>query len=106
VGADPGGVLLLDVCLTCGQVLDALHHLAALVGDQRRAAEVVAVVVVRPRRPRHRLERHHAHRLVSGRRAVALDRHGSIGMGAANEQECNNMLIHLSNWLIIIIWSS
>ena len=72
VGADPGGVLLLDERLTCGQVLDALHHLTALVGDQRRAAEVVVVVVVRPRRPRHRLERHHTHRLVAGRRAVVL----------------------------------
>ena len=96
---------MLDVCLTCGQVLDALHHLAALVGDQRRAAEVVAVVVVRPRCPRHRLERHHAHRLFAHRRAVALGRHGTTGMGAAHEQECNNMLIHLSNWLIIIMWS-
>ena len=61
VGADPGGVLLLDERLTCGQVLDALHHLTALVRDQRTAAEVVTVVVVRPLRPRHRLERHNAH---------------------------------------------
>ena len=88
VGADPGGVLLLDERHTRGQVLDALHHLAALVGDQRRTAEVVAVVVVRPLRPRHRLERHHAHRLVAGRRAVALGRRGSTDMGAAHEQEC------------------
>ena len=86
------GVLLLDERLTRGQVLDALHHLAALVGDQRRAAKVVAVVVVRPLRPRYRLERHHTHRLVSGHRAVALGRRGSTGMGAAHEQECNNML--------------
>ena len=88
VGAGPGGVLLLDERLTCGQVLDALHHLAALVGDQRCAAEVVAVVVVRPLCLRHRLERHNAHRLTAGRRAVALGRHGSTGMGAAHEQEC------------------
>ena len=72
VGAGPGGVLLLDERLTCGQVLYALNDIAAVVGDQRTAAEVVVVVVVRPLRPRHRLERHHAYRLTAGRRAVTI----------------------------------
>ena len=110
VGAGPGGALLLDERLTCGQVLDALHHLAAVVSDQRRTAQVVAVVVVRPLRPRHRLERHHAHRLAGGRCAVALGRRGSTGMGAAHEQECgykdfvHYISLYYCSQMVLIDW--
>ena len=44
VGADTGGVLLLDERLTPGQVLNALCDLAILIGDDRTAAEVVLMI--------------------------------------------------------------